>query len=266
MPSRPKGHALSRMLPPLCLAAILLAGGCARPAAPPVAASQTASNPNARNDALDRAEALLEDGPDQDPQAALALLGQSDAARARLDRAEAMRLLGRTDEAVAEANRLILAGRNTTEAFVTRARALYDAGASGRALEDLTTALRLEPKNLDALLTQGDIFFAMELPRPAELSYTKAIEAAPDDPLGYIDRGVVRDDQGRFAEAIADFDRAIALDPDSATAFANRGVTRSQLGDFDGMCADYGRACDLGQCDRLLDAHRMGYCGKAEGK
>lgn len=253
---------LLHVLAPLCLAAPLLLCGCARPAS----SASAAAGPAPSADPVDRAETMLEDGQGQDPAAALALLGQRTDPRSRLDRAEAMRLLGRTDEAVAEADRLILSGRNVTEAFVTRARALYDAGASERALEDLTVALRLDPKNVDALLTQGDIFFAMELPGPAELSYSKAIEASPDDPLGYIDRGVVRDDQGRYAGAIADFDRAIALDPDSATAFANRGVTRSQTGDFAGMCADYRRACDLGQCDRLQDARRMGYCAREKGE
>ena len=74
-------------------------------------------------------------------------------------------------------------------------------------------------------------------------------------------RGVARDEQGRFAEAIADYTRALALEPGSASAYANRGVSRSQAGDIPGMCQDYGQACALGDCGRLADAQ----AGRWEG-
>ncbi|OIO01509.1 MAG: hypothetical protein AUJ49_07535 [Desulfovibrionaceae bacterium CG1_02_65_16] len=282
-PSAGPAHRLIAAALPLCpalLLALLLAScaGASRPApsiADPAATSpqpsaqtdvQTNTRANVQTGVQAQAEALLEDGPKQDPEAALALLADRADPAARLARIEGLRLLGRANEAVAEANRQILDGRRLPEAFVARARALADAGASDRALEDCGSALRLDPKNLDALLTQGDLFFAMELPVPAEFSYTRAIEAAPTEPLPYINRGVARDDQGRYDEAIADFDRAITLDPSSAAAYANRGVSRSQTGDLAGMCADYRRACALGQCRRLEDARAMGYCPETAGK
>jgi len=255
----------------LCLALLgqtPLAASCAKSAGtvaptPSVAAAPVAKTPA---DPVAKAEALLADGPEQDPEAALSLLADNTDAAARLARTEALRLLGRQNEAVAEANRLILEDARLPEAFVARARVLYDAGAGDRALEDCGAALRLDPKNLDALLTQGDIFFSMALAVPAELSYTHAIETWPNEALPYINRGVVRDDQGRYGEAIADFDRAIALDPSSAAAYANRGVSRSQTGNTAGMCADYARACALGQCSRLEDAKKLGYCAQTGGK
>jgi len=113
----------------------------------------------------------------------------------------------------------------------------------------------------DSLTRFGARFTARVLtPAEAEASYSRAIELAPARPLAWINRGVARDEQGRFQEAIADFTQALALDPEEPSALANRGVSRSQAGDISGMCADYARACALGQCRRLIDAQGMGYC------
>lgn len=251
----------------LLLPLLLLCGpaACGRPAPPPLRPAP--QNPVAAvpDGDLARASGLLDDAGTDDPEAVLESLGDRADASSRLARVRALRRLGRFNESAAEANRLILADPAPpapllARAFVARARTLHAAGSSDRALEDCATALDIRPGDLDALLTQGDIFFALEMPGPAEASYGRAIEAAPQNPLGYLNRGVARDEQGRFEEAIADYDRALALDPGSATAYANRGVSRSQAGDVSGMCADYRRACELGQCRRLTDALLMGYC------
>jgi len=180
----------------------------------------------------------------------------------RLDPLRRLRQEGRFDEAITLANRLILRGEREPRDFVERGLTLAAMGHSDRALEDFQSALLLNPKHLEALLAQGDLFFVLEMPAQAEASYSRAIEAAPQNPMPYINRGVARDEQGRFAEAIADYTSALALAPSSALALANRGVARSQLGDVPGMCDDYRRACALGACRRLDDARLMGYCGK----
>jgi Putative Zn-dependent protease, contains TPR repeats len=264
-----------RALAPLLCAMLLalLLPGCARPnpqpptpqPSTPPSGQPAPANPVVQSpaDDLARAEKLLREGPDQDPEAALALVEGRAEPRAQLARIQALRLLERFEDAVAAANRLILADPRLPAAFVERGRTLYLMGHNDRALEDCTAALGIDPRDLDALLVQGDIFFALEMPGPAEASYSRAIAAAPANPVGYVNRGVVRDEQGHFAEAIADYDRALKLDPASATAYANRGVSRSQSGDIPGMCADYRKACDLGQCRRLTDARLMDYCHDA---
>jgi tetratricopeptide (TPR) repeat protein len=265
---------LRALAPLLCAVPLLLALltllACGRPVPQPAPGNPPPLQPAPANpvvqtpaDDLARAEKLLREGPEQDPEAALALVEGRAELRARLARIQALRLLERFEDAVAAANRLILAEPALPAAFVERGRTLFAMGHNDRALEDCTAALGIDPRNLDALLTQGDIFFALEMPGPAEASYSRAIAAAPANPVGYVNRGVVRDEQGRFAEAIADYDRALRLDPASATAYANRGVSRSQAGDIPGMCADYRKACALGQCRRLTDARLMDYCQDA---
>jgi len=178
----------------------------------------------------------------------------------RFAQLRSLRQDGRFDESIAVANRLILQGGRQPQDFVERGQTFAAMGHSERALEDFDSALLLDAKHLEALLAQGDLYFVMEMPAKAEASYSRAIEATPGNPLPYINRGVARDEQGRFDEAIADYTHALALAPDSALALANRGVSRSQLGDMKGMCDDYRRACTLGSCRRLDDAKIMGYC------
>ncbi|MDP2847566.1 MAG: tetratricopeptide repeat protein [Humidesulfovibrio sp.] len=240
----------------LCLA-LLLCAGCGRPdpaleAPPPPALAKT--------DALDRPRALLRPGAEHDAQAALDLLEGRAEPPARLLAVQALRQLDRLNESVAEANRLILREPRLGAAFVERGLTLSALGHAERALEDLDAALMLDPTNAAALLARGDLYFLLELPDLAEESYSRAIALEPGIPLGWINRGVARDEQGRFTEAIADFTKALDLDPTQASAFENRGVSRSQLGDMTGMCLDYARACALGHCRRLTDARSMGYC------
>lgn len=261
-------RAAFRLAPPAPLAlaflvclALAFCAACAGPARGPGGQpSGSSSVPPSAPGTLNRAAALLEDSPGLDPQAALEMLAGHDEPEARLLAVRALRLLGRFDEAVAECNRLILREPRLARAFVERGLTFSALGHAERGLEDLRAALVLAPGDIDALLVQGDIFFMLERPAAAEDSYSQAIALAPERPLAWINRGVARDEQGRFEEAIADFTQALALDPAQASALANRGVSRSQTGDMRGMCEDYARACALGQCRRLLDARAMGYC------
>jgi tetratricopeptide (TPR) repeat protein len=258
-------HAFALVLTVLCAAC---AGPQQHPAAP---APKTAEDGLRAPETARRAARLLREGPEHAPAAALALLDAYDAKHpptrkapgSLLLRALALRLLGRYDEAVAAANRLILLDPNAADAFVERGLSLAALGRQERAEEDFDAALGLNPKSVPALLARGDLFFVGEAPDKAEADYSRAIELAPEEPQAWINRGVARDEQGRYAEAIGDFSRALALDPRSATAYANRGVSRSQSSDMAGMCADYRAACGLGACVRLREARDQGYC--AEG-
>lgn len=251
----------ARLLLPLCLlGAMACSPSAPAPVAGPPAQSATAQPAATQQETLGRALELLRAGPGQNPAAALDLLEHSNDSRARLSAVQALRLLNRPGEAVATANRLILMSPRLPDAFVLRGLALADLGHEERASEDFAAALVLDPANYAALLAQGDLFFTRELPAEAEASYSRAIDAAPGNPLGWINRGVARDEQGRFDEAIADYTRALALDPASASAYANRGVSRSQTGDIPGMCNDYVQACALRDCARLGEAQAMGYC------
>ena len=59
------------------------------------------------------------------------------------------------------------------------------------------------------------------------------------------DQGVTLAEQGKYAEAMHDFNRVIELNPMFAKAYANRATLFTQSGDLERARADYQRACNL---------------------
>lgn len=58
-------------------------------------------------------------------------------------------------------------------------------------------------------------------------------------------RGLLRDQEGQFDAALADFDRAIQLDPSRWQAWHNRGVSYARLGRFEDAISDFDRTVRL---------------------
>lgn len=157
LPHGPKAaRACARLVLARLLAALLAAllAGCAQAPAPPSGQGQ-----------LDAAPAL-----------------RSAPAAADLEAVRALRQAGRPEDAVAEANRLILRTPRQPQPFVERGLSLALLGHMERALEDYRTALMLDPRHAPALLAQGDAFFLLDQPRAAEASFTRAIQLARTTP------------------------------------------------------------------------------------
>jgi tetratricopeptide (TPR) repeat protein len=76
-------------------------------------------------------------------------------------------------------------------------------------------------------------------------AYTESIRLAPDQPEGYIHRGMVAYLQDRYLDALSDFDRAQQLGPDIPLLYNNRGVTYSGLKQYALALADFDEALML---------------------
>lgn len=63
--------------------------------------------------------------------------------------------------------------------------------------------------------------------RATEEDLSTALTAKPASAAGFIDRGVLLLDAGKFDEAIADFDQAVTMEPKNAWALANRGIAHA---------------------------------------
>lgn len=197
---------------------------------------------------------------DQDRVAAL--LDRGDAP-SRLAAGRLLRALGRPEEAVAQADGVILSGAGGAEAFVLRGQAFMDLGRWERALEDMDAALVQAPDYIPALLSKGDVLLLQEDPARAEAAFDQAARLArsgPEAAQALVNRGVARHQQGRLREAVADYGLALKAQPDFAAGLENRGAAWLEDGKFAAMCADYARACALGRCARLHEARAQGFC------
>jgi lipoprotein NlpI len=113
--------------------------------------------------------------------------------------------------------------------------ALCSVGTNATARADSAEELR---KQAAAALDKGDKDKAVELA-------TKAIDADPKDPRGYLFRGVVRDALRRHDEAVADFDKCIDLDPKLNEAYQRRGSTQFKRGKMAESLADFDKYLEL---------------------
>lgn len=80
--------------------------------------------------------------------------------------------------------------------------------------------------------------------RPFEI-LSKAIALKPDSVIAWCNRGNAYDRQGRYTEALHDYDKAVALQPDFSDAYKSRALIHYNM-------RDYGRAwADVKMCEKL---------------
>jgi Tfp pilus assembly protein PilF len=94
--------------------------------------------------------------------------------------------------------------------------------------------------------------------------WNHVLQLNPDNYLAYYNRGVLNQDQGRLAEAIADYSSAVKLDPEYSEAYYNRGISRESQGDITGAIVDYSEAIQLNP--KYVEAYNnRGVLRKAKG-
>ncbi len=76
----------------------------------------------------------------------------------------------------------------------------------------------------------------------AEIYWTKLVEAFPDNPAVWSNRGNVRIAQDKLEDAIADFNQSIAIAPQYADPYLNRGIAYERQQEWELALTDYNQA------------------------
>lgn len=97
-------------------------------------------------------------------------------------------------------------------AYYNRGIAYRNTGENGKAIQDFTQAISLNPEYLEA----------------------------------YIERGVIFGELGNFEKSIEDFSRVIELNPQHSVAYYNRGATYFRMGKENEAISDFQKAARLG--------------------
>lgn len=79
----------------------------------------------------------------------------------------------------------------------------------------------------------------------AVADYAKIIELAPNDHLGYFNRGTALGRQRKYDQAIVDFNRAIELNADYYQSWFNRGLSKANTRQFTAALDDFDKAIAL---------------------
>jgi tetratricopeptide (TPR) repeat protein len=120
------------------------------------------------------------------------------------------------------------------EPFHERARLYRNAGFLSDALEDLNTALQLEPDKYWAMVDHGLVLMDMNLRRDALESFNRAIETDPDIFMAYVYSAGLKDEFGDYAGAEHDYVILAKLRPDYYFAFEALGIIRMRNRDWAG--------------------------------
>ena len=91
----------------------------------------------------------------------------------------------------------------------------------------------------------GDTAFKAGKMAEAEVAYTLALTANPDDALSLIGRGRARQTLGKRADAAADFERAVQLAPGNSEAWVGHGLSHYYAKDYKTALADLDKAVAL---------------------
>lgn len=124
---------------------------------------------------------------------------------------------------------------------------LYINNSNKLGLEYLTTALKLDPKNVNILYGIAQFYQDAEEADMANEYYVKIIEINPQFKYAWFNRGRMELELYEDYNAAIDFfNKAIEIDPQFAEAYHNKGVAYEMLGDKTNSNICYAKAQELG--------------------
>jgi tetratricopeptide (TPR) repeat protein len=110
----------------------------------------------------------------------------------------------------------------------------------GAAVQDFRAALALQPDYVDALVGCGDAYAQIGEQQPAIACYSTLIALRPRTAVYYAKRVAAYVQGGEYDKAIADLSEAIRLDPRSAgRRYEERGDLYTRIGDCEHAITDY---------------------------
>lgn len=114
------------------------------------------------------------------------------------------------------------------------------------AIFDFTKMIEITPNEKTAYYNRGIIKARIKDYKGAIYDFTKLVELDPNNENGYYNRGLAKSDLNDNAGAIADYTKAILINPKHINAYVNRGIAKLHLKDKNGGCLDFNKAKDLG--------------------
>jgi tetratricopeptide (TPR) repeat protein len=156
----------------------------------------------------------------------------------------ALKQVGRVDEAIDEYEAAILAKPDYAEAFNNLGSALIELGRWQEAIDNCQHSVRLHPNdplahnNLALALAHADRNAAIR-------QYEQALRLEPNFAEADSNWGVLLAEMGQPAAAIAHLERAIRHKPDYAPAYSNLGNTLAQTGNLGRACLEFKLAVQL---------------------
>ena len=101
---------------------------------------------------------------------------------------------------------------------------LADNGKPEEALAAITEARKEDPKDMDMLMTQANVFLKLGKKDEFAAAMKEAIAQDPNNPVLHFNVGVINQEQGKLEDAKVNYKKAIELDANYADAYLNLGA------------------------------------------
>ena len=121
----------------------------------------------------------------------------------------------------------------------------HQAGRLAEAEVLYTRAIEASPQNADALYLRGSLFYQTGRCDAAVNELNRAVQLNPKNSNALNNLGLALQEQGKQTEAIERYTEALCITPDFPAALYNIGSALQQIGDLDGAIARYTHALRL---------------------
>ncbi len=125
---------------------------------------------------------------------------------------------------------------------ILRGKAWMSEQEAAEAIADFTSALRIDPKNLEALERRAKAYSFAGDHGQATADWSSIIALNPDNMIAYHGRAASMLAAGKNAEALDDFAKALAIDPKSVESHIGRAGAYVALNERDRAMAEYDAA------------------------
>lgn len=159
-------------------------------------------------------------------------------ARLRLVRAD-------TVGATADIEKALAINKNALNAYIMRADiAINSAKDYKGALDDMNTAIRLQPKFAGLYINRAFLRYNLDDYFGAMADYDYALQLEPLNQTALFNRGLLLTEVSANDRALEDFTRVLELDPDDYRALYNRALIYRNKGDYRAGIADINRVIE----------------------
>ncbi|MDE2259853.1 MAG: tetratricopeptide repeat protein [Betaproteobacteria bacterium] len=153
-----------------------------------------------------------------------------DDAEAHYNLGNALKALGRLDDAVASYHRVLKFRPDLAEVHNNLGNALKDLGRLDDAVASYHLALKFRPDYAEAHYNLGSALKDLGRPDDAVASYHLALKFKPDFAEAHSNLGVALNDLGQFDDAVTSYRRALQIKPDYAMALNNLALVLNAQG------------------------------------
>ncbi len=122
---------------------------------------------------------------------------------------------------------------------------LFKEGNYEDAIKKYSEALIKSPDNFKIYFNRSLAWKSLNEMNNALKDLDKVIELKPELPFPYLERGIIRGEQGLEDLELKNYNKAIELKSDYIQAYHNRGFLKEENGDYNSAFQDYSRALEI---------------------